>query len=43
LQDLLADEGRRAALEVAARRRALERYSLERMVRDYAAVLESLV
>jgi glycosyltransferase involved in cell wall biosynthesis len=39
---LLADPERRAALALAARRRALERYSVERMVRDYAAVLESL-
>ncbi len=43
LQDLLGDEGRRAALGVAARRRAIARYSTERMVRDYAEVLESLV
>ena len=43
LGDLLGDAKRRAGLAVAARRRALERYSVERMVRDYAAVLESLV
>jgi len=43
LGDLLGDAARRAALAAAARRRALERYSVERMVRDYAAVLESLV
>jgi glycosyltransferase involved in cell wall biosynthesis len=43
LQDLLADEPRRAALGVAARRRAVAHYSTERMVRDYAEVLESLV
>jgi glycosyltransferase involved in cell wall biosynthesis len=43
LGDLLGDAARRAALALAARRRALERYSVERMVRDYAAVLESLV
>ena len=43
LRDLLADEARRAALAVAARQRAVERYSTERMVRDYAAILESLV
>jgi len=41
--DLLGDANRRAGLAVAARRRALERYSVERMVRDYAEVLESLV
>jgi glycosyltransferase involved in cell wall biosynthesis len=43
LGDLLGDAERRAGLAVAARRRALERYSVERMVRDYAEVLESLV
>ena len=43
LGDLLGDAARRAALATAARRRALERYSVERMVRDYAEVLESLV
>ena len=43
LQDLLGDEERRAALGVAARLRAVARYSTERMVRDYAEVLESLV
>jgi glycosyltransferase involved in cell wall biosynthesis len=42
LQDLLADHERRAALALAARRRALERYSVERMVRDYAELLEAL-
>jgi glycosyltransferase involved in cell wall biosynthesis len=42
LQDLLSDHARRAALALAARRRAVERYSVERMVRDYAEVLESL-
>jgi glycosyltransferase involved in cell wall biosynthesis len=42
LQDLLADQERRAALAVAARRRALERYSVERMIRDYAEVVETL-
>jgi len=42
LGDLLGDAARRAALAVAARRRALERYSVERMVSDYADVLERL-
>jgi len=42
LQDLLGDHARRAALALAARRRALERYSVERMVRDYADLLEAL-
>jgi glycosyltransferase involved in cell wall biosynthesis len=42
LGDLLRDAPRRAALALAARRRAVERYSVERMVRDYADVLESL-
>ncbi len=42
LQDLLGDRERRAALALAARRRALERYSVERMVRDYAELLEAL-
>ena len=43
LGDLLDDAGRRAALGLAARRRAVERYSVVRMVRDYADVLESQV
>jgi len=43
LQDLLGDQQRRAALALAARRRALERYSVERMVHDYAEVVEALV
>jgi len=42
LEDLLGDAERRAALAVAARRRALERYSVDRMVGDYAALLEAL-
>jgi len=42
LQDLLGDQERRAALGLAARRRAVERYSVERMVRDYAEVVEAL-
>ncbi len=42
LQDLLGDHERRAALALAARRRAVERYSVERMVRDYAELLEAL-
>jgi glycosyltransferase involved in cell wall biosynthesis len=42
LQDLLRDAPRRAALASAARRRALERYTVQRMVHDYAEVLEDL-
>ncbi len=42
LRDLLGDSGRRAALSAAARRRAVDRYSVERMVRDYAEVLENV-
>jgi glycosyltransferase involved in cell wall biosynthesis len=42
LERLLGDPGRRAALGAAARRRAVERYSVERMVREYAELLESL-
>ena len=42
LQELLGDHERRAALGLAARRRAVERYSVERMVRDYAELLEAL-
>ena len=42
LGDLLGDAARRATLTVAARYRALERYSVERMVRDYAEVVEAL-
>ncbi len=42
LERLLADPGRRAALGAAARRRAVDRYSVERMVREYAELLESL-
>jgi glycosyltransferase involved in cell wall biosynthesis len=42
LEDLLGDDQRRAALALAARRRALERYSVERMVSDYADVLAAL-
>jgi glycosyltransferase involved in cell wall biosynthesis len=42
LGDLLLDAPRRAALSAAARRRALERYSVERLVRDYADALETL-
>ena len=42
LGELLRDPGRRAALAATARRRAVERYSVERMVRDYAGVLEAL-
>jgi glycosyltransferase involved in cell wall biosynthesis len=42
LEALLADPERRAALSLAARRRAVERYSVERMVRDYGELLEAL-
>ena len=42
LEDLLGDDQRRAALALAARRRALERYSVERMVSDYADALAAL-
>ena len=42
LRELLGDHERRAALALAARRRAIERYSVERMVRDYAEVVEAL-
>lgn len=42
LGDLLQDAPRRAALSEAARRRALERYSVGRLVRDYADALETL-
>jgi glycosyltransferase involved in cell wall biosynthesis len=42
LADLLDDAPRRARLEAAARERAVERFSLERMARDYAALVESL-
>ena len=42
LRDLLGDARRRAALSVAARQRAVERYSVSRMIRDYGEVVESL-
>ena len=42
LRDLLADAPRRAALGTAARQRALSRYSVERMVGDYAAVVDTI-
>ena len=42
LQDLLGDQDRRAALALAARHRAVDRYSVERMVREYADLLEAL-
>jgi glycosyltransferase involved in cell wall biosynthesis len=41
LAALLADPGRGAALGAAARRRATELFSLERMGREYAAALEA--
>lgn len=43
LRDLLGDARRRAALGAAARRRALERFSVERMVREYAEVVGELL
>lgn len=42
LEDLLGDGARREALGAAARRRAVERYSLERMVGAYVGMVESL-
>src|SRR5437016_2007354 len=42
LRDLLGDDGRRAALGTAARRRAVALFSRDRMVRDYAEALEAL-
>lgn len=42
LQDLLRDAPRRAALGIAGRRRALKRYSVDRMVRDYAELVQAL-
>ena len=42
LDSLLHDSDRRAALGAAARRRAVERYSVDRMVRDYGEALEAL-
>jgi glycosyltransferase involved in cell wall biosynthesis len=42
LQDLLGDAPRRAALARSARQRALEHYTVVRMVRDYAEVVEAL-
>jgi glycosyltransferase involved in cell wall biosynthesis len=40
--DLLADPARAAAVGAAARRRAVEAFSLERMGREYCAALESV-
>lgn len=42
LEDLLSDSDRRSSLGAAARRRAVERYSVDRMVRDYGEALEAL-
>ena len=42
LDSLLHDSDRRAALGAAARRRAVERYSVDRMIRDYGDALEAL-
>jgi glycosyltransferase involved in cell wall biosynthesis len=42
LGELLQDAPRQVALGEAARRRALERYSVARLVRDYADALETL-
>src|SRR5438445_472203 len=43
LRELLGDAPRRASLAVAARQRAVERYSVARMIRDYEEMLEDLV
>jgi len=43
LQGLLADPPRRAALAGAARARALDRFTVERMVRDFEAAIATLV
>ena len=43
LRELLDDAPRRASLAVAARQRAVERYSVARMIRDYGEVVEGLV
>jgi len=43
LQGLLRDSSRRAALEMAARKRAVERFSIDRMIGDFGEVLETLV
>ncbi len=42
LQALLADPGRRAAQGAAARRRVLERYTVERMQREHVEAIEGL-
>lgn len=42
LRELLRDEARRSTLARAARQRAVERYSVTRMIRDYADALEGL-
>jgi len=42
LGELLRDAPRRVALGTAARQRAVQRYSVERMVRDYAELVEAL-
>jgi len=43
LQGLLADPPRRAALAGAARARALDRFTVERLVRDFEAAIATLV
>ena len=43
LRDLLGDTRRRTALSVAARQRAVERYSVARMIQDYGEVVEGLL
>lgn len=43
LRELLGDAPRRASLAAAARQRAVERYSVARMIRDYGGVVEDLV
>lgn len=42
LQELLGDADRRTTLGLVARRRAVERYSVVRMVQDYGETLEEL-
>ena len=43
LGELLVDPARREALGAAARRRAVERFGLERMQQRYADAVEALV
>jgi glycosyltransferase involved in cell wall biosynthesis len=43
LQGLLRDSSRRAVLETAARKRAVEHFSIDRMIGEFGEVLETLV